>query len=257
MRNLTIQATKLADSKKAVPMADLAKQLNRTKCKLSLPARLTRRLARPEIYSRNVSSVLIVAGLHKCNKCVKWHASPASGFALTSTGAIATNYHLFENKEKKALVAMTHDGKTYGVKEVLAASRSDDIVILQLDMGGAKLKPLPLAPDTPIGTEVTAISHPQHRFYSLTEGVISRYSKRRTKRGRTNMVAITADFAKGSSGGPIFDDRGNVAAMVASTSSVYYTQTKNTQKNLQMVFKQCVPTANILKLITNAPTGRR
>ena len=70
------------------------------------------------------------------------------------------------------------------------------------------------------------------------------------------MMTITADFAKGSSGAPVFDDRGNVAAMVASTSSVYYTQTKDTQKNLQMVFKQCVPAASILKLIAGAG-GRR
>ena len=256
MRNLTAQATKLLDSKKATSMEILSKQLNRKKCNLSLPARLTKQLTRPEIYRKNLAGVLIVAGVHKCKKCTKWHASPASGFALTSTGAIATNYHLFESKEKQALVAMTRDGKTYAVKEVLAAGKTDDAVILQLDMGGAKLTPLTLAPDTPIGTEVTVISHPNHRFYSLSAGVVSRYSRRRTKRGTTNMMTITADFAKGSSGAPVFDDRGNVAAMVASTSSVYYTQTKDTQKNLQMVFKQCVQAASILKLIAGAQNRR-
>ena len=256
MRDLTAKATKLADSGKATPMEALSKQLNRKQCRLTLPARLTRQLPRPEIYRRNLAGVLIVAGLYKCKKCTKWLASPAGGFALTSTGAIATNYHLFESKDKKALVAMTHDGKIYGVKEVLAAGKADDAVILQLDMGGDKLKPLALAPDTPIGTEVTVISHPNRRFYNLTEGVVSRYSRRRTKRGTTDMMTITADFAKGSSGAPVFDDRGNVAAMVASTSSVYYTQTRDTQKNLQMVFKQCVPAASILKLIAGAG-GRR
>jgi len=256
MRDLTIKATKLLDSGKAASMEILTKQLNRTQCKLSLPARLTRRLTRPEIYRGNISGVLIVARVYKCRKCTKWHASPASGFALTSTGAIATNYHLFESKDKKALVAMTRDGKTYGVKEVLAASRADDAVILQLDMGGAKLKPLAMAPNTPVGTEVTVISHPNRRFYSLSNGVVSRYTRRRTKRGMANMVAITADFARGSSGAPVFDDRGNVAAMVASTSSVYYTKTKGKQESLQMVFKQCVPAASILKLVANTQNRR-
>jgi len=256
MRDLTAKATKLLNSGKITSMDTLSKQLNRTQCKLSLPTRLTKQLTRPEIYRKNLDGVLIVAGVYKCKKCVKWHTSPASGFALTSTGAIATNYHLFASKEKKALVAMTRSGKTYAVKEVLAAGRADDAVILQLDMGAAKLAPLTLAPDTPIGTEVTVISHPNHRFYSLSAGVVSRYSRQRTKRGTTNMMTITADFAKGSSGAPVFDDRGNVAAMVASTSSVYYTQTKNTQKNLQMVFKQCVPAASILKLIANTQKRR-
>ena len=256
MRDLTAKATKLVDSGKATPVEILAKQLNRKQCNLSLPTRLTKPLTRPEIYRRNLAGVLVVARIYKCSKCTKWHAGAASGFALTSSGAIATNHHLFESKDKKALVAMTNDGKTYGVKEVLAADKTDDVVILQLDMGGEKLKPLTLAPNAPVGAEVTVISHPNHRFYSLTEGMVSRYSRQRTKRGTTNMMAITADFAKGSSGAPVFDDRGNVAAMVASTSSVYYTQTKDTQKNLQMVFKQCVPAASILKLITNTGTRR-
>jgi len=43
--------------------------------------------------------------------------------------------------------------------------------------------------------------------------------------------------------------------MVASTSSVFYTETKTVQKNLQMVFKQCVPAASILKLA--GKTGAR
>ncbi|MBC8372974.1 MAG: trypsin-like peptidase domain-containing protein [Phycisphaerae bacterium] len=256
MRNLTAKATKLLDSGKATSMEILSKQLNRKQCKLSLPTRLTKQLTRSEIYRKNLDSVLIVARIYKCSKCTKWHAGAASGFALTSSGAIATNYHLFESKNKQALVAMTSDGKTYAVKEVLAAGKTDDAVILQLDMGAAKLKPLALAPDAPVGTEVAVISHPNHRFYSLTEGVVSRYSRQRTKRGTTDMMTITADFAKGSSGAPVFDDRGNVAAMVASTSSVYYTQTRDAQKNLQMVFKQCVPAASILKLIAGAG-GRR
>lgn len=255
MRDLVAKATKLANSGKTTPMATLMKQLDRKKCRLSLPSPLTKQLTRPEIYRGGIAGVLIVAGVHKCAKCTKWHANPASGFALTSTGAIVTNHHLFKSKEKNTLVAMTRDGKTYGIKEVLAADKTDDVVILQLDMGGAKLEPLALAPNAPVGTEVTVISHPTRRFYSLSEGVISRYSKRRAKGGTTNMMTITADFAKGASGAPVFDDRGNVAAMVASTSSVYYTQTKGKQQNLQMVFKQCVPAASILKLITN--TGNR
>jgi len=254
MRDLTIKATKLVNSRKTTPMTALVKQLDRKRCRLSLPARLTKKLTRPEIYRKNLAGVLIVARIYKCTKCTKWHAGAAGGFALTSSGAVATNYHLLDNKEKSALVAMTHDGKTYAVREVLAAAKTDDVVILQLDMRGEKLKPLSLAPNAPTGTEVTVISHPTRRFYSLTEGVVSRYGRRRTRRGTANMMTITADFAKGSSGAPVFDDCGNVAAMVASTSSIYYTQTKNTQKNLQMVFKQCVPAASILKLI--AP-GRR
>jgi hypothetical protein len=63
-------------------------------------------------------------------------------------------------------------------------------------------------------------------------------------------MSITADFAKGSSGGPVFDEAGNVAGMVASTESVYYDTKNGVRDNLQMVFKNCAPARSLLDLIT-------
>ncbi|MBT3199939.1 MAG: trypsin-like peptidase domain-containing protein [Phycisphaerales bacterium] len=255
-QELSVKAAKLIDAKKTTPIATLTKQLKRTKCNITLPKPSKRQMTRPEIYRKNVPGVLIISGVYKCKKCVKWHTTAASGFAVTASGVIATNYHLFANKNSSTIIATTHDGKAYPVKEVLAANQNDDVVLLQLDTSGDKLTPMPISPYTPVGSDVTIISHPTHRFYTLSQGVISRYSLRRNKRGKTvHTMETTADFAKGSSGAPVFDSAGNVTGIVASTSSVYYTQTKDTQKNLQMVFKQCVPAASILKLI-NLPTKK-
>jgi len=251
LKDLSIKAARLAKAKKTVPFETLSKQLARKQCTLALPALSKKQMTPAEIYRKRISGVLVVGGLGKCGKCNKWHMSTASGLVITPTGAIATNYHLFRRKTSKAFVAMTHDGKVFPVKEVLAASEPDDVTILQLDTGGAKLDASPLVPNTPVGTRVTVISHPNRRFYSLTTGTVSRYSKMRRKNAKesTTMMTITADFAKGSSGAPVFDENGNVAAMVSSTSWVYYTQTRDKQNNLQMVFKQCVPAASILKLV--------
>jgi V8-like Glu-specific endopeptidase len=62
-------------------------------------------------------------------------------------------------------------------------------------------------------------------------------------------MAITADFARGSSGSPVFNECGNVAGVVCSTQSIYYRETRGRQTDLQMVFKQCVPAEQVLKLI--------
>jgi S1-C subfamily serine protease len=78
------------------------------------------------------------------------------------------------------------------------------------------------------------------------------------------MLTTTAEFAVGSSGGPLFDDCGNVIGMVASTSSVYSgldeasgaettpdsSDGGNGMGNLQMILKMCVPPSDILKLVT-------
>jgi S1-C subfamily serine protease len=194
--------------------------------------------------------VLVIAGIFKCDKCTRWHAKPASAFVLTSGGAIVTNYHVLQKENNETFLAMTHDGKVYPVKEVLAADKADDLAIVQLELPeGVKLAPLPLAPDAPVGSPVTLISHPDRRFYSLTTGIISRYHTVQKNNQSVPMVSITADYARGSSGAPVLSDRGAVVGIVASTHSVYYTNENGKQENLQMVFKQCIPAASLMKLI--------
>jgi S1-C subfamily serine protease len=144
-------------------------------------------------------------------------------------------------------VATTADGRIMPVLSVLAASEADDIAIVQL--GGEGLQPVPLLADAPVGSKVCAISHPDSQYYTLTEGIISRYCVRTTKGAEVPLMAITADYAKGSSGAPILDECGNAVGMVASTISIYYTNEGGKKDNLQMVLKHCVPAASVLKLI--------
>ena len=110
--------------------------------------------------------------------------------------------------------------------------------------------PAALAVNDPVGTPVCAITHPTGRFYTLTTGVISRYyMSRKSKSNSAKRVSITADFAKGSSGSGIFNDSGNLTAIVTSTSSIYYNKEEGDAKNLQMVVKDCVPAESIRDLI--------
>jgi len=62
-------------------------------------------------------------------------------------------------------------------------------------------------------------------------------------------LQITADYAKGSSGCGVFNDRGELTGLVSSTNSIYYTEENGDQKNLQMVVKSCIPAASVRKLL--------
>jgi serine protease Do len=227
-------------------------QLTRTETELKLPRIKTAPLESHEVYPSVAPSVLVLSKVYKCGRCTRWHDRSAGAFVLTAAGAIMTNHHVVAGlkPDERAMVATTVNGKVYVVKEILAADKLNDIAILQLDLpAGEKLQPAKIAAEAIPGEDVYVISHPVGRFFTLTKGVVSRNAMIHTPNGSSKRLYITAEFAKGSSGAPIFNGRGEVVGMVASTQSIYYTETGDEQKNLQMVFRNCIPAASVHALL--------
>jgi hypothetical protein len=254
-RLLIRQGVSLIERGRAVESAALVKQLDTTSCELDLPRSGPSISDSAELFRVAKDSVVVVGGLYKCNKCTNWHVNIASGFVLSSHGAIVTNYHVVDSATERTMVVMTADSQVYPVQRVLAASRADDLAILQVDAQG--LQPLPLADSTapaPVGSAVSVISHPDGRFFCYTAGVVSRYMKIQAAGGQADAVAITAEYARGSSGAPVLNSQGQVVAVVSSTESIYYSQDGAQQRNLQMVFRTCVPTASLRKMMR--PVGQ-
>lgn len=227
-------------------------QLERTETKLRLPRIKSMPLEPHEVYPSVTPSVLVLSKVFKCGRCTRWHDRSAGAFVLTADGAIVTNYHVVEElkSDERALVATSASGKVYVVKEILAADKLNDIAILKLEIpDGDRLQPAKIAERAFPGEDVYAISHPASRFFTLTKGVVSRNAVMHSDDGPSKRVYITAEFAKGSSGSPVFNSRGEVVGMVSSTQSIYYTETPKEQKNLQMVFRNCVPASAIHGLL--------
>ena len=251
-RTLEKKVDALIKAGKVTPSEELIRQLGRSRCRLKLAAPPAGKMTPAEIYAKYHVGVLVVGYAYKCGKCKRWHVSCASGLFITAEGVFLTNYHVVANgKGRKTMVVMTHDEAVYPVAEVLAASAADDVAILRIaapkDM---RFTPIPLSPDPPaVGTPVSVISHPSRKYYTLTHGVVSRYKRRKRGASVVTEMCITADFARGSSGGPVISDSGVVVGHVANTESIYYRNTKGKQENLQMVLKRCVPATSTLKLI--------
>jgi serine protease Do len=206
-------------------------------------------LSSPEIFARAMRGVLLVGHLYQCGKCDKWHPNIAGGVVIDPSGLAVTNFHVMDAPKAEVFGAMTADGEVFPIVEVLAASKSDDLAIIRLKTGGKKLEAIALAGDDPVGSEVRVISHPDGRFYTCSEGIVARYYFE--PQAKAPRVQITADYAKGSSGSGVFNDRGALLGLVSSTTSIYYTQTPEEQRNLQMVVKSCIPVASIRKLLKN------
>lgn len=241
----------LIDTSKTTPIDELVRQLNQKRCQLTLPKIKTAPMTPSELYAKVKESVVVVGGLYKCNKCSNWHANGATGFVISSTGAILTNHHVVNAKNKVTLVAMTAKGDVYPVTKVLAANENADLAILQVE--GKVPPPLPIAlnPEAaPIGSRVNVISHPAGQYYTYTSGIVSRHVRSRLKNGAmVDYVSITADYARGSSGGPVLNDRGEVIGIVKSTQPIFYRMVEGKGENLQMVIKLCIPSASLLQLI--------
>ncbi len=249
LRDLTREVVALHDRDRLTPIATLRGQLVRLQTRLRLPATAPA----PGAAAAGVparESALVMCELYKCGKCSEWHVSCSSCFAVAPEVVVFNHHALATNRTAGAtagLAVARADGRVFPVREVLAASAPDDVVAVRID--GGPLPPLVLAPDPPAGTEVTVISHPAGLFYTLSRGVVSRHYLDGGRKGpRVPRMAITADFAKGSSGAPVLNRDGAVVGMVASTRSIYYDEKDGEQRNLQMVVKSCVPARSILRL---------
>jgi S1-C subfamily serine protease len=248
VRDFTRQLEALKDAGQTVDSKELIGQLKRTRARVSLPSPSRRTKEWDEVYRASLPGVVIVGRIYLCSKCTRWHLSAASGAILTREGVMVTNYHVVDNPDG-VLGAMTSDGKVYAVKEVLAASEKDDVAILRLAAEGDVFTPLSLRLDAPVGAGVGVISHPTSYFYTFSEGTVSRYFKGGDAKARVPRMAITADYAKGSSGAPVLDAAGNLVGLACTTQSIYYGEKDGHQENLQAVIKACVPALAIRKLL--------
>lgn len=249
-RHLEQQGARLIESGRTVSARVLVEQLQRRRWKLDLPEASSAERDSAELFLAAKPSVVVVSALHRCRRCVQWHATTASGFAIATEGTVVTNYHVMDDPAMHTFVVMTSDRRVLPVEQVLAASRADDLAILQVPADD--LIPLPLArpaAPAPVGSPVTVISHPDGQFFCCTAGIVSRHFQMRVDNELIDAMGITADYARGSSGAPVLNSRGEVAGIVQSTESIYYSENAHQQRDLQMVFKTCIPVSSLRRLI--------
>lgn len=195
-----------------------------------------------QMYYHLQESTMMIGSSYLCSHCPNVHLNIASGFVINEDGVIVTNYHVIEEKEgieESGVFAVSHDGTTYAVSEILSASQSNDIAILKLETQGKKLKALPLAEEELVGEDVYMMGHPFSNTFFMTKGIISR--KYISERSEEPKIAITAEFGQGASGGPVVNEHGQIVGVVSATYMHYTNGGSKVNGDLQLVVKEVVP----------------
>ena len=130
--------------------------------------------------------------------------SMGSGFVVSADGLIVTNLHVVAGHED---VLVLIGGKKLPVQRVFNGDIRRDLVVLEIESTG--LRPLRLGDSDQVrtGETVVAIGNPLGLEHTVSNGLVSAV---REVAPELTMLQISAPIAPGSSGGPLFNDRGEV-----------------------------------------------
>jgi S1-C subfamily serine protease len=145
--------------------------------------------------------------------------SSGTGFAISTNGIIVTCNHVIENADKIIVKGINNDfNKTYKAK-IISIDKNNDLAIIQIDDSTFKSIaniPFVIGDKTiEVGSSVFALGYPLRSSMGdeikLTNGIISSKSG---FQGDITAYQISVPVQPGNSGGPLFDDNGNLVGII-------------------------------------------
>ena len=135
--------------------------------------------------------------------------SSGSGFFI-GRGLIATNFHVVEKGTRGTFKQVGKD-KWYNIKDTIKMDKQRDLVILNVSDIGTPALPLGNSDKVQIGQSVYAVGNPIGFLDgTFAPGFVSSIRGKEPNRH----IQITAPISKGSSGGPLLNDKGQVIGIV-------------------------------------------
>ena len=132
-----------------------------------------------------------------------------TGFLVSADGVIVTNYHVIETGN--VAVVKFPDDTAFPVDGVLATDKARDLAVIKIHGKTFRTLALGDSDDIQIGEEVVAIGNPLLLESTVSNGIIS--GVRTSKEQGGKFLQTTAPISRGSSGGPLFNKRGEVVGI--------------------------------------------
>lgn len=151
-----------------------------------------------DLYERASEGVYLILSVNDYGEVAQ-----GTGFLVNANGLLVTNYHVVEDMVEGAVVY--EPGKFVMIDRVIRQDTVRDWAVIRVMPGLPPGVVLPVAREMPrVGEEVFTIGNPKGLAQTLSTGIISGY------RGEDQLIQTTAEITHGSSGGPLFNRRGEV-----------------------------------------------
>lgn len=139
-----------------------------------------------------------------------WNDYQGSGFFISRDGVAVSNYHVFQGTGIGYEQILLSDGSKRKIKEVIAKSSVDDIIVFRVEGNGKIFNCIPIAKQSPrVGENAYAIGSPRGLDNTFSSGEISQI------RG-DNLLQINVPIDHGSSGGVLLNARGEAIGITSA-----------------------------------------
>jgi S1-C subfamily serine protease len=145
--------------------------------------------------------------------------SSGTGFAISSNGIIVTNYHVIDGATSIKVRGIKSDfNKTFKAR-VLVTDKNNDLALIQIDdYSFTSLGAIPFTIKTNlsgVGENIFVLGYPLRATMGdeikLTNGIVS---SKTGFQGDITSYQISAPVQPGNSGGPLFDNQGNIIGII-------------------------------------------
>ena len=174
-----------------------------------------------DIYARGNPSVVQVNTFGNSNNPMLDNLGQGSGFIWDEKGHIVTNAHVVQLADT---MHITFQDGTMSVGEVVATDPDSDLAVLKIDPEGYDLQPVTMgrSEELQVGMRVAVIGTPFSQEQTLTSGIVSNLGRTMNTMTRYRIpdsIQFDAATNPGNSGGPLFNNRGEVVGVVSQIIS--------------------------------------
>jgi len=143
-----------------------------------------------------------------------------TGFIISDDGYILTNYHVIDGASR--ITVSMENGASFEAVLLGGEAITSDLAVLKIEASGLTPATIGRSAELQIGTPIYVIGNPLELNHSLTSGLVSALDRDVSiDHGQViSMFQIDASVNPGNSGGPVYNQFGEIVGIVTAKSSL-------------------------------------